>query len=316
MKILIVQSAFLGDIILSTSVINAIKSLYPESSISYLTTPIGSQLVKNNPHIDSVLISDKRKTERGISGIFKLASKIRNENFDVVYSLHKSYRTSVSLFLSRIKRRVGFLDSKFKFLYTELVDRNMSLPEPERALSILSKENQHNKLESIISLYPEDSISQVISEDYVVIAPSSVRKEKRWDPANYNQIAKFLITKGYHVVFIGDSSESEIVNKAAKGIECTNLVGKTTISDCIDIINQAKLVVCNDSMPLHMASALKIPTIAIFCATSHDLGFGPYENKAIVVQQDHSTVKPLSSYECIYGLTTKSVMEAINSLGF
>ena len=119
MKILLVQLSFLGDTILSTPVIAGLKQIFPKSTISMLTTPISSDLVKNDPFIDEVIIYDKRKKDKGLLKLIQKSHQIRIKKFDIVYSLHRSHRTSTLLYLSGIPKRIGFKDGKMSFLYTE-----------------------------------------------------------------------------------------------------------------------------------------------------------------------------------------------------
>ena len=137
MKILIVQTSFIGDIILSTPVISNLKKIYPGSQLSIMTTPVGSGLFKNDPLIDEIILFDKRGKEKGLPGLLQKAGKIKNKHFDKVYSLHRSYRTALLLYWAKIPQRIGFSDAKLSFLYTKTVNRVMEKHSVTGNLSIL-----------------------------------------------------------------------------------------------------------------------------------------------------------------------------------
>jgi heptosyltransferase-2 len=107
-----------------------------------------------------------------------------------------------------------------------------------------------------------------------------------WHWKGYREVAQFLLTRGFPVVLLGGPSDEEVNAMVAQGLEVLNLAGKTSIAEAMYVIKNARLVVCNDSMVLHIASAFKVPNVAIFCATSPQLGFYPWKNKAVVVEKN------------------------------
>ena len=137
MKILLVQLSFLGDTILSTPVISGLKKVYPEAHISVMTTLLSSALIENDPFVHEIIVFDKRGKEKSISGVVKKAHEIRKKGFDKVYSLHRSYRTSILLFLAGIPERIGFSDAKMSFLYTEQRKKKLDGHAAIRNLSLL-----------------------------------------------------------------------------------------------------------------------------------------------------------------------------------
>ena len=124
MKILLVQTSFLGDTILSTPVISGIKKMYPDADLGMMTTPLVSSLVVRDPLLAGILTYDKRGEDAGFSGLLRMERRIKAMRFDRVYSLHRSPRTSMLLWLSGISVRIGFANAKLKFLYHEIRERN------------------------------------------------------------------------------------------------------------------------------------------------------------------------------------------------
>ncbi len=291
MNILLVNLSFLGDTILSTPVIAGLKKIYPESRISLLTTPVSSGLVINDPLVSEVITYDKRRRDKGFKGLVKQASLLREKKFDKVYSIHRSPRTSLLLFLAKIPERIGFKDAKLGFLYTEQRGKEFNGHAAIRNLSLLFQDMDKQKFNKELRLFAPDIKAasekvREIPEKYIVMAPGSAWRTKQWHWQGYLSIAEHYIKKGIDIVLIGGQDDMDICRKIKTRARVTDLAGKITIQDTLHVMKNASLLVCNDSMPLHMASAFKIPTVAVFCATSPEFGFGPWQNENARVVED------------------------------
>jgi len=333
MKLLIVQTGFLGDTILSTPVIAALNALHPQAEIWMMTTPASKELIEKDPLLSGIIVFDKRKTERGISGILRKAKEIRKHNFDKVYCLHKSARTAIILALSKITCRVGFKQSRLRFLFTETVDR-AGAHDAQRNLSILGTSCNLASLKQDLRLFePSEkdlgselkSIFTSCKSDYIALCPGSVWYTKRWQADKYREVAEHYIKAGRRVVLLGSPAERELAERVGEGLDVINLAGKTRVSETMLFLKHASLVICNDSMFLHMASAFKVPNVSVFCATSPEFGFGPWMNKkALVVQKTDLACKPCRRHgsnkcptgteSCMKDLPAAEVIKAAQNL--
>jgi heptosyltransferase-2 len=332
MKILLAQTSFLGDTILSTPVIAGIKTLFPDAELWMMTTPLSAGLVRRDPLLTGTIILDKRKKDAGLPGLLRMVRKLNSMHFDRVYSLHRSYRTALLLWLARIPLRIGCTDAKGKFLYHRLKPRDFSQHDVIRNLSILAGELDIDPKSMQMRLFPPpwESISSelqtILPPDtrYAVMAPGSVWLTKMWHWEGYREVAEFLIEKEIRVVLIGAASDKKVCGKVAQGLPIVDLSGRTGIEETMAVVQNACLMVCNDSMALHLASALKIPTAAIFCATSPSFGYGPWNNRAIVVEKEgldckpcrrHGSMKcPTGTQACMQDLEAGRVIDAIRQL--
>jgi heptosyltransferase-2 len=329
MKILLVQLSFLGDTILSTPVIAGLKQIFPESQISVLTTPLSSVLVKNDPFVDEVIVYDKRHKDKGIFNLIKKARQIKLKNFDKVYSLHRSHRTSALLFLSKIPERIGFEDAKLSFLYTEQRTKKFDGHAAIRNLSLLFRDYEEKKFDKNLRLFEPlyESLTDIVKnipKKYIVMAPGSAWKTKQWHWQGYLKVAEYHIEQKISVILIGGKEDMNICNKIKEKTDVIDFSGKIPLSDTMYIVKHAKQLVCNDSMSLHMASAFKIPTIAIFCATSPEFGFGPWQNRNVRVIEDktleckpcrrHGSNKCPNSTEACMKLSADKVIQACKEL--
>jgi len=296
----LVQTSFLGDTILSTPVISGIKKIFPDAELWMMTTPLSAELVIRDPLLTGVLTDDKKDKNIGFTGILRMKRRIDSIGFDRVYSLHRSPRTSLLLWLCQIPVRIGFSDAKLSFLYHKTRIRTRKDHDVIRNLSLLSGDISVESLEKRLRLFPpeksglNENIKRVLPDtgSYVVLVPGSAWKTKMWNWEGYHETAKYLLKKGFDVVLLGAKSDESLSAKIAEKLYVINLSGKTTISDAMYIINNSKLVICNDSMTLHLASAFKIPNIAIFCSTSPKFGFSPWQNNAIIVEKKNLSCKP------------------------
>ena len=126
MNILLVQTSFLGDTILSTPVIKGLHTLYPDARIWMMTTPLSSSLVERDPLLSGVISYDKRGQESGIPGLIRMSRRIKKMKFDKVYSLHRSFRTSLLVWLTGIPERTGCDDAGLSFVYNTRTRRNFN----------------------------------------------------------------------------------------------------------------------------------------------------------------------------------------------
>lgn len=338
MKVLLVQTSFLGDTILSTPLIAAIKQIYPEAELWMLTTRLSMQLVERDPLLSGVLTFDKNGKEKGLRGLMSKIRELRQHKFDRVYSLHRSYRTALLLYFAGIPERIGFTKAACAFLYTHSVKRYTEVHDVLRNLSLLSTEQSFlasgKKIEQFfptdLRLYGtepgivEEKFGKVLKPPLAVLVPGSAWKTKMWHWQGYRETAKHLLERGYNVVLLGAASESATCSDVAANLPVQDLSGKTTLSESISIMKMSSLVVCNDSMSLHMASALKIPNVAVFCATSPAFGFGPWKNNALVVEKEDlsckpcrrhgSNVCPTGTEACMRDLPASAIIEAIGKV--
>jgi len=236
------------------------------------------------------------------------------------------------LWLARIPLRIGCSDAKGRFLYHYVRERNLQQHDVIRNMSIMTGEIAPNPASMQMRLYvpPLHDISSDVREclppsgSYAVLVPGSAWKTKMWHWEGFQAVAKDLLGQGMGVVLLGAQSDQHVSAQVAADLPVIDLTGRTRISEAMYIIQHARLVVCNDSMSLHMASALKIPTVAIFCATSPDYGYGPWQNRAIVIEQKnlnckpcrpHGSVKcPNGTEACMRGPAVETVIDATRQL--
>ncbi|NLF24740.1 MAG: glycosyltransferase family 9 protein, partial [Deltaproteobacteria bacterium] len=273
------------------------------------------------------LTFDKRKSHAGIRGLWRLARELRGFNFQCCYALHRSYRTALLLWLARIPKRIGFKDAALSFLYHVRAVRPRQAHEVRRKLALLGAEGPLPGLDDRIRLFAcqhAPQIAEELSGPYIAVVPGSAWHTKRWHPAGYRKVVEYLIQRKKAVVLLGSKDELQTGMEVGKGLAALNLVGLTTLAETMWIIQNAALVLCNDSLALHLASGFNVPALAVFCATSPAFGFGPWKNRAEVVELKGLACKPcrphggracpLGTEACMRDLDASEVIAALERL--
>ena len=334
-KILIFQTAFLGDVILTLPLLQVLKRNFPNSEIDFVTTPRASEIIKTHPAVNRVILFDKKNEQKGWKGVFKLANKLRKENYEIVFSPHRSFRTSILLFISNIPKRISFDKSSFSFLYTDLVFYDNSKHEVERNLSLLEKigitiSNKEIPKIGILKTHKE-KIDKIILENsigkkIICIAPGSIWNTKRWTPENFAKTIELISQNfnNYTFILIGaneDETLCEQIISQSNNSSAINLAGKLSLIESAELISRAEFLISNDSAPLHIGVAVETKVVAIFGPTVTNFGFAPYGNNHLVIENKNLKCRPCSkhggdscpikTFECMLSLTPEKIFSEI-----
>jgi heptosyltransferase II len=321
MRILILQTSYLGDTILSTPVVAGVHRLYPEAELWMMTTPAGTGLVQHDPLLKGVLAFDKRRQAAGLSGLIRTGLDLRRRRFDRAYALQRSYRTALALLVSGIPHRTGFQNAKLAFIFHSRQTRRPTDHDVLRNLSLLTGEAPLNSFDTRLRLFPPPyarlgpAARQLLAEErpLALLVPGSAWPTKMWSWQHFRTVAAHFLNQGYAVVLLGGPDDREVNRRVADQMDVLDLAGRTSLGDALAIVHKARLMICNDSMALHMASAFAIPCVAVFCATSPSFGFGPWHNpRAMVVEKKDLPCKPCARHggqTCPTG--TRACMEEV-----
>jgi heptosyltransferase-2 len=337
-KILVVQTSFLGDTVLTLPLLSEIKRRFPDSKLSLLCTPLARQLLLDHPVIDEIIVDDKKHVDRGWIGLWRKAKLLRGKGFTLALCPHKSFRSGVLLFLANIPRRVGFTQSKSSFLFHVRVKRNAERHDVERTLSLLEGLGIRTEdCERVLALPVAASIDAAVNERLLAagvdtskmlvgIQPGSVWATKPWSAEGFGRLIGLLKSKySCEILLFGGPEDAPVVAKVQKlcGGRAISLVDRISLRELPAALGLCRVVVTNDSGPMHIAVARGVPVVAIFCATTPELGFYPYSARAIVVQKNlpcrpcssHGSRRcPLGTEDCIRLIEAEEVFDAVEQL--
>lgn len=324
-KILCIKPRGIGDIILSTIILENLAEGFPNAQIDYLTEKFAKSSVENNPFVNKVLTMNE--------GEFPLlvALRIRKENYDLILDLWSNPRSAQITFLSGVKYRVGFAYRGRKYAYnipgtnargvTHSAEHNLELL---KVFNIpIKTKNIHFNVSSEDKEFGKSFIKKYFRKDtfLVGIIPAGGWQSKRCDATKWVEICSVLNEK-YKVSFLilwgpGDEYDADYIKNHFPGN--TVLAPKTTVKQMAGLINCCDFILANDSGPMHMAVALGIPTLGIFGPTD-PRKHGPYSDKSdYVLKEELFCIKcdylvcPYN-HECMLQLSNHEIIKKFDSI--
>lgn len=292
-KFLIVQTAFPGDVILATALLEKLHAYHPESELHFLLRRGNEGLLAGHPFLKKVWVWDK--TSGKTRNLLRLAWLIRQEGFTHVINVHRFASSGLLTALSGAKHRVGFGKNPFAFSYTRKLPHVISPPDAARGIHEVERNQTLIALltdaqPALPRLYPTatdcSAVKSFQTESYVCIAPASVWPTKQFPAERWASLAQKL-SDAHRVYILGGPGDALLgANIVAKsGLEeSSSLCGRLTFLQSAALMEGAAMNYTNDSAPLHMATAMAAPLTAVFCSTVPQFGFGPLEANARVVE--------------------------------
>jgi len=294
-RILIIQTASIGDVVLATPVVEKLREFYPTAKIDFLVKNGIQSLLSSHPKIKRVLVWDKSVDK--YKNLRQLISVIREREYDVVLNLQRFAASGLITVLSGAPTRLGFNKNPFSIFYTKSVRHKISkIPansehEVSRNLSVIDSITDTSR-NYPLKLYPSQTdyakVSQYKTKKYICLAPTSLWFTKQYPPEKWIEFLK-EIDKELHVYFLGAKNDSQICDqiiKASGHQNSLNLSGKLTFLESAALMKDAAMNFVNDSAPQHFASAVNAALTSIFCSTVPSFGFGPLSDDAIVIESD------------------------------
>jgi len=330
-KILIIQTASIGDVILSTPVLEKLHKFYPDSKIDFLLKKENKSLLKEHPFLNKILIWDKKQNK--YKNLFNIIKQVRANKYDYVINIQRFASSGLITVLSGAKAIIGFNKNPFSFLFTKSVKHIIGTKqhhrhEAERNLELI-KDITDNKICPVnIKLYPSDKdyayTKQYKNSEYLCIAPTSLWWTKQYPEKKWIEFIKEVNTK-YKIYLIGSDKDYTACQNIIYKSECPNvqnLSGKLSLLHTAALMKDAKMNFVNDSAPLHIASAMNAPVTAIFCSTIPEFGFGPLSENSNIIETKktlncrpcglHGLKKcPEKHFNCAYTIDKKQLLNSI-----
>jgi len=297
-KFLIIQTASIGDVILSTPIIEKLHKHFPDDKIDFLLKKGNEGLFKAHPFINNLIIWNK--SERKYRNLLDIINFIREQKYDYLINVQRFASTGFITVLSKAKKTVGFNKNPFSFLFSKRIKHRIkekNIHEIERNLSLIH--HITDKQPSPIKLYPTQDdfakTSQYKTSQYICIAPTSLWFTKQFPKEKWIEFLN-KIDKDIVVYFIGSKNDYDFCKNIIDNSNhknSLNLAGKLNFLESAALIKDAQMNYTNDSAPQHIASAMNAPVTTIFCSTISDFGFGPLsDNSKIVETKENLKCRP------------------------
>ncbi|MFA5574122.1 MAG: glycosyltransferase family 9 protein [Brumimicrobium sp.] len=287
MKFLIIQTAFIGDVILMTPIISELKRIYPDSAIDVVVRKGNEVLLTNNPKINKIIIWNKRQQK--YKSLLKTISQIRQKEYDEIITLQRYANAGFMTMFGKAKKKIGFDKNKFSWVYDIKIRHSLTSGkhEVERNLELI----QHHNCKKLIrpELFPSkddfEFVKQFQSETYFCVAPSSVVPSKQLPAEKWLELFEILSKKG-QILLIGAHNDYDLCESLKEKFpqQIQNLAGKTSLLQSAALMKDAAMNFTNDSSPLHIASSMNAPVRAFFTGTIPLYGFGPLSDDSKVIE--------------------------------
>ena len=329
-KILIVQTAFIGDVILATPLAQAAHEIFAPCQVDFMVIPAAANLLEKNRSINRVLIFDKRDQQRSVSALWRFAKALRSANYDLAIVPHRSLRSALLVWLARIPQRIGFDRSAGAFLFTQRV-RYQEKHEVERNLDLLRPFGEiPERLKPRVDWDEVDTarVAELTKNAdskriWCALAPGSVWATKRWPVDRFAKLANALIAEvNANVFLIGGQSDAGLCREIQQtvGENCFNLAGMLSLRQSAALLDCCSVLISNDSAPTHLGVATTCKVLTIFGPTVARFGFAPYGEGHGVIEQDlpcrpcsaHGTQKcPIGTHACMQEIAVEDVVACV-----
>jgi len=337
-RVLVVQTAFLGDIVLTTPLLRELRRRLPNARICMVTTATGRDAVGSLSYVDEWLVLDKRWHSEGRRSYRGLLLELLRTRFDVAVAAHRSVRTGVIVRLSGAPTRIGFVGAPGAWAYSHRVGwesrchaarRYLELSLPLGGDPAAADALPHLTVDPAADSLVADRLRQLglgTDDDLMCVAPGSVWPTKRWLPEGFGKVIEAAHARGLRPLLVGTAVELELCRAVARkaGTPVPILAGETTVQQLVALAARSRLVVANDSGTAHVAAAVGTPLLSIFGSTTPDLGYAPLGPHTRIVERRGLSCRPcgrhgaracpLDHFRCMRELEPRAVVDAMDDL--
>jgi len=323
-RILVVRLRSIGDTVLATPSLIALRRFLPEARIDVLLEDWVAPVLEGFETIDNILTVEKSGQSR-----FKTAWQLRRNKYDAVFNLHGGTTSTFFTYATGARHRIGFANYQYAFLYNHLLSSSADFWQQEKTHSA---EQQLALLGSVgvpVQDKPKSKLAVLESKavrssklPFALIHPVAAFATKQWSAENFAEIAEVLVQKGLQAVAVGTKKEREVFDKLRQfsqvPIQCYDNLSLPQITN---LASRAKIFVGNDSGIAHIAAAVQTPSVVIF-GSSNRAHWSPWTDAPHSIVFEKFDCQPCPGYvcdefgepRCILNVKTESVIDAIESV--
>lgn len=334
-NILIRAVNWLGDAVMTTPAIGAVRESFPGARITLLANPLVAQLFTPHDWVDEVMVYDRKGRHKGLVGRLAMAAELRGRGFDLAILLQNAFDAALIARLARIPRRMGYRTDGRGFLLTHgapvaaEANRLHHVDYYQAMLASFGITASTKKLHLTVTLEEELATASTLAEAGIggdafllgINPGATYGSAKRWYPERFARVADELARRwGARVVITGSTGEAGIAGEieGAMGEKCLNLAGRTSVRELMALIKRCDFFITNDSGPMHLAAAFDVPLVAVFGSTDHTTT-SPYAPNAVVFRHDVDCAPCLkrecpTDHRCMELVTADDVIAAAGEL--
>lgn len=337
-KILIIQTSYLGDVILALPIVQTLQNLMPENLIDFLCIPLTANVLENHHALNDVIRYDKKGKDK-LGKLIEIISEVKKRRYDIILCPHRSFRSALITYFSKAPVRIGYDTNSMSFLLTGKVPYAKESHEIQRNLDLLGSipgiEADDSKISAKAEFYPSEKDVKLVEallgaadkEKLVALAPCSKWFTKQLTKAKTIEIIGALQQKGYWVVLIGGAEDFNYCKEIERELESTNIInlcGRLSPLQSYLAISKSKALVTVDSAAQHLGGATDTPIVLIYGSTNKSFGFYPLTSRYEIVENTELTCRPctdhgramcpLGHFKCMVDLDAEKILEAVESL--
>jgi heptosyltransferase-2 len=295
-KILVIQTAFIGDAILASAALESLHKEFPEAQLHLLVRNGNETLFQDHPYLSKVWVWNKKESK--LRNLFSLIGKLRKEKFDWIINFHRFASSGLIMLFSGAKIKSGFDKNPLSFAFTHKVKHEIGNGTHEVQRNHLLLEQFVKGNYSKPKLYPSQAnyghVKDFAQGSYVCMAPASVWFTKQLPRHKWIELCN-LIPSDVSIYLLGAKGDETLCNEiknASSHKKITVLCGKLSLLDSCALMEKAKMNYVNDSGPLHLASSMNAPVTAFFCSTVKEFGFYPLSDNSKIVEVSGLSCRP------------------------
>ena len=328
-KILIIQTAFIGDAILATALIEKLKAFYATSKIDILVRKGNESILETNPNINEILIWNKKPNK--YKSLLKTIIEIRKRKYDIVINVQRFMSSGVITTFSNAPIKSGFKKNPLSFFLQNkaphALDGTHEIERNQKLIEFLTDNKP-----SLPKLYLTEQIQYKVKQyqigSYICIAPASVWFTKQYPEEKWIEFVKH-INSNITVYLLGSAADEDLCNRIVDigGANVVNLCGELSLLESAALMKGAVMNYVNDSAPLHLCSSVGAPVVAIFCSTIPQFGFGPLGNNGKIVETTKELpcrpcglhgkkVCPFSHFDCAHTIHVRQLVDLMPTTMF
>jgi heptosyltransferase-2 len=295
-RILIIQTAFLGDVVLASPIWENLHRQFPDAQLDVVVKKGNESLLAKHPFLHQVYTFDKRQK---IKNLWNLGRQLRQQRYDLVINLQRFASSGVLTMLAKGKESRGFEKNPLSLFFSKRYEHELKggWHEVDRNLQLIADLVTQPKKRP--QLYPTlsdmERISSFQTQTYYCLAPTSVWFTKQAPKKIWLELIEKLASTEVKIYLLGapaDYAYLEAMRQAVPEVKVENLAGQLTLLQSAALMAKAQRNFVNDSGPLHLASATNAPVSAFFCSTVPEFGFGPLSDDSKIIEVNNLACRP------------------------
>ncbi len=333
-RILVIQTAFIGDAILTLPMIQKLKKDNTSSKIDVVCIPSTLEIFSSSPNVENAIVLDKKGKHKSITGLWKFIKELRKNNYTRIYSPHRSFRSSFIVMNLKVKETYGFSNASFRHVYYNLIEYIPSHHEVRRNLNLIGFDSDNDwkilpevRVPELSRIKVENYLSEINFDNKVIsIAPGSVWNTKKYPAEYFESIIKYLTENTFKVILTGSEKEKQLCDSLKEKFNQNvySSAGVFTLVETVELIKRTRLLITNDSASTHLGMCANIPVLTLYCSTVPQFGFFPYNNSSSFLSFNDLYCKPcgihgyekcpVKNFACGYNLKPEIVISKIKEM--